>query len=277
MPSPVLAAHTFGFVWQANAEEAIAALGEAGFRHVELMATPPHFDPWRDDPEEIRRIRTTLEKHGMTLLALDLASSDINLASPSRNVVDFAVDAYGRAAARGAELGARWLCVGSGRRHALLSHVNGHLMATFRPAFDRICAEARRLGLGVMLENHPQGLLAEARAIKAFLTAPGYDDVGVIYDVANAFAIGEDPVAGLETLWSRVGIVHLSDSPRGAWRHDSIGSGDIDFADIANLMRRRGFGGAVVLEILSDRPMEGLLDGVARLRAAGLMVRDIRP
>jgi len=40
----------------------------------------------------------------MSLLALDLASSDINLASPSADVVDFAVDAYARGIDRGAEL-----------------------------------------------------------------------------------------------------------------------------------------------------------------------------
>jgi hypothetical protein len=37
----------------------------------------------------------------------------------------------------------------------------------------------------------------------------------VIYDVANAFAIGEGLVGGLKSLWPRLGIVHLSDSPKG--------------------------------------------------------------
>jgi deoxyribonuclease-4 len=54
----------------------------------------------------------------------------------------------------------------------------------------------------------------------------------VIYDVANAVAINGDPVAGLETLWPRLGIVHLSDSPKGQWRHDPIGTGAVDFAAI---------------------------------------------
>ncbi len=222
MKSPALGAHTFGFVWRSSAPEAIEALGEAGFRHVELMATPPHFDPWRDDPSLTQTLRTLLRSYDMSLIALDLASSDINLASPSRDVVDFAVDAYIRAIARAAELGARSICVGSGRRHALLSSVNEQLMTTFKPAFARTYAEARRRGVGVALENHPQGLLADAPTIGAFLSAEGYGDVSVIYDVANAFAIGEDPVRGLETLWPRVDVIHFSDSPRGQWRHDPL-------------------------------------------------------
>ncbi|GGF04288.1 hypothetical protein GCM10011611_07110 [Aliidongia dinghuensis] len=270
MTIAVLGAHTFGFVWQAAPEEAIDRIGAAGFRQVQLMATPPHFDPWVSDAARTRRLRTILERHGLTLLALDLASSDINLASPAKDVVDFAVDAYVRTIDRAAELGARGICVGSGRRHALLARANLQLMEVFRPAFARIHAAAERCRLDVMLENHPQGLLADAATIDRFLHDEGYGSVQVIYDVANAFAIGEDPVAGLDRLWPRLGVIHLSDSPKGQWRHDPIGSGEIDFTAIANLLGQRGYTGAVVLEILSEAPMQGLIDGVAALKAAGL-------
>ena len=267
-------AHTFGFVWDCLAGQAFERIAEAGFRHVQLMATPPHYDPWTNDAALTRRLRSILDRNGMTLLALDLASSDINLASASADVVDFAVDAYARTIDRAAELGAKWICVGSGRRHALLTRANDRLMESFRPAFARIHAKAQQRGIDIILENHPQGLLADAQTIAGFLDAEGYSSIPVIYDVANAFAIGEDPVAGLKTLWSRLGIVHLSDSPRGQWRHDPIGTGAIDFSAIAASMREKGFEGAVVLEILSDSPLRGLTDGVAALRANGFVFEE---
>jgi len=270
-----LGAHTFGFVWRSNAAEAFEALGEAGFRHVQLMATPPHFDPWRSDASRTRTLRSLLGRYRLSLIALDLASNDVNLASPSRDVVDFAVDAYTKAIARAADLGARSICVGSGRRHALLASANERLMTTFKPAFARIHVEARRRGVGVALENHPQGLLADAETIEAFLSAEGYDDVRVVYDVANAFAIGEDPVRGLETLWPRIDVVHISDSPRGEWRHDPIGSGAIDFSAVGEVLRVREFAGTVLLEILCEKPVEGLVDGVVRLEAAGLPIERL--
>lgn len=274
MPLPLLGAHTFGFVWNSTADEALERLGEAGFRHVQLMATPPHYDPWKQDSGSTKRLQSILGRHGMSLLALDLASNDINLASPSDDVVDFSVDAYARAIDRAAELGAKWICVGSGRRHALLARANDRLMETFRPAFARIHTKAEKRGICTILENHPQGLLADAQAIAQFLDGEGYSSIPVIYDVANAFAIGEDPVAGLATLWSRLGIVHLSDSPRGQWRHDPIGTGAIDFSAIATFMGDKGFEGIVVLEILSDAPLRGLTDGVAALRANGFAFQE---
>jgi len=277
MTAQALGAHTFGFVWQGDAAAAFEQIGAAGFRQIQLMATPPHFDPWVADAGRTARLRGILDRYGMSLLALDLASSDVNLASPSRDVVDFAVQAYERAIERASELGARWICVGSGRRHALLPKANHQLMETFRPAFARLREAAQRRGVDVILENHPQGLLADATTIDRFLEAEGDGSVRVIYDVANAFAIGEDPVAGLDRLWPRLGIVHLSDSPKGQWRHDPIGSGEIDFPAIASLLGRRRYAGDIVLEILSEAPLPGLVDGVAALEAAGLRSSKLRP
>ncbi|KYG18950.1 hypothetical protein SE92_00625 [Bradyrhizobium sp. AT1] len=271
MTLPVLGAHTFGFAWDCAADAAIERLASAGYRTVQLMATPPHFDPWREDAARTRRIRAALEGHGLSLLALDLASSDINLASPAPHVVDFAVDAYSAAIDRAAELGARWICVGSGRRHALLAKANDRLMVSFRDAFARIHDKAERAGVPIILENHPQGLLASAADIVRFLDVEGYAGMPVIYDVANAVAIGEDPVEGLKALWPRLRIVHLSDSPKAQWRHDPIGSGEIDFAAIATLLRQRGYDGRIVLEILSDQPLKDIDEGAAILERQGLV------
>ncbi|AND89013.1 MULTISPECIES: sugar phosphate isomerase/epimerase family protein [Bradyrhizobium] len=270
MTLPVLGAHTFGFAWDCVAEDAIERLAAAGYRTIQLMATPPHFDPWVQDAARTRRIRALIERHCLSLLALDLASSDINLASPSQHVVDFAVSSYVATIDRAAELGARWICVGSGRRHALLAKANDRLMVSFRDAFARIYDKAERAGVPVILENHPQGLLASAADITRFLDAEGYAGMPVIYDVANAVAIGEDPVEGLRALWPRLGIVHLSDSPKGQWRHDPIGSGEIDFAAIAALLRQRAYEGRIVLEILSDQPLKDIDEGAAILKRQGL-------
>lgn len=264
-----LAAHTFGFVWQDSAEATFEAIAGAGFRHLQLMAAPPHFDPWRDDPERTGRLREIMAAHGLRLIAGDLASSDVNLASASPEVLNFSVDAYRRLARRCAELGAAAVCVGSGRRHALLARVNERLMEGFRRAFREIVREARDHGLTVALENHPQGLLADAAAIRRFVEEEAFGDVGVIYDVANAVAIGEDPVEGLALLAPHLEVVHLSDSPPGQWRHDPIGSGTIDFRAIGQALRRQDFRGAVVLEILSETPLADLVDGASRIAAAG--------
>ena len=260
-------AHTFGFIWSHQPEAAIAAIAAEGCSCVQLMATPPHFDPWREDAVRTKALRAALSREKLDLLALDLASNDVNLASPSDEVRAFAVDAYRRAIARAVELGAPAVCIGSGRRHALFPGADAQLMDGFRRAFADVHAHGERQGVKLLIENHPQGLLAQAAAIAAFLAEEGYDDVGVIYDVANALAAGEAPAEGLAKLASRIAIVHLSDTPRAGWRHDPIGSGEVDFAGVAQSLRQAQFSGPVVLEIIADLPAQAIASGVGRLEA----------
>ncbi len=269
MPLPVLGAHTFGFVGHADPAAAIAQIAGLGLKAVQLMAAPPHYDPWISDDPRDDAIRAALAAHALPLLALDLASSDINLASAAPAVVAFAENAYIRLLHRAKALGAPHICIGSGRRHALMA-ASG-LPETFRAAFRRIRAEGERLGVGLLLENHPQGLLASAEAMCAFLDAEGDQDTRIIYDVANAFSIDEDPATGLTALGDRLAIVHLSDSPKGGWRHDPIGSGDIPFPRIACALQDTGFSGPLVLEILSPSPLADLERGREALRAAGFL------
>jgi deoxyribonuclease-4 len=41
-------------------------------------------------------------------------------------------------------------------------------METCRAAFTRIYTKAQQCGIGIILENHPQGLLADASTIAGF-------------------------------------------------------------------------------------------------------------
>lgn len=127
-----------------------------------------------------------------------------------------------------------------------------------------------RAGIPIIPENHPQGLLASAADIVRFLDDEGYADMPVIYDVANAVAIGEDPVEGLRTLWPRLGIVHLSDSPKGQWRHDPIGSGEIDFAAIAGRTEAACLRGRIVPKSCRSCRFRTSGEGAAALQRQGL-------
>lgn len=264
-----LGAHTFGFILSDDPETAFAAIAAQGCTCLQLMATSPHFDPWASDPARTRRLRAALAREKLDLLALDLASNDVNLASPSADVRAFSVAAYRSAIARATELGAPAVCIGSGRRHTLFPGADARLMDGFRRAFADVQECARRANVRLVLENHPQGLLARADATDTFLSREGHDDIGVIYDVANALAAGEEPAEGVARLASRLSIIHLSDTPRGGWRHNPIGAGDIDFRAFGAALQAIGFAGPVVLEIIADDPARGIADGVAQLEKAG--------
>ena len=260
-------AHTFGFVWSCDAAEAVARLAAVGVRQFQLMGMAPHLDPWTPDPARLAQLRATVAACGGEVLAIDLPSSDSNLASLSPRTVDASVALYTQALEVGAAVGARWLTINSGRSHALLPPPDDRLRDVFRGALVRLVAAAEARGMRILIENIPGMVLPDARSLRTFLDQDDHGLVDVLYDVANAAAIGEDPVAGIETLGERIRVLHLSDAPRGAWRHDPIGSGGIDFPAILRTARRLRYDGAVVLEIIGADPLAAFCESRARILA----------
>jgi deoxyribonuclease-4 len=264
-----LAAHTFGFVWHETAEATLEKIAQLGISRIQLMASPPHFDPWQNDKARTRRLRDIIRRHDLTVLAGDLSSADVNLASPSREARTFAIDAYTSLIERCTELDARFVCVGSGRANVIQDGANAHLLPLFQESFDILARKAKIHGLNVLLENQPHGLLAKAETIAAFLAGYSPGDVQCAYDVANAYAIGEDPAEWLPRLEHHLAVVHLSDSPRNTWRHDPVGTGTIDFVQVKEALVRIGYTGPVVLEIQSATPLESLRQSRDALVAKG--------
>ncbi|MBS0561854.1 MAG: sugar phosphate isomerase/epimerase [Proteobacteria bacterium] len=264
-----LGAHTFGFIWDASAQAATERLIEAGFHHIEYLATAPHLDAWRTDRATLAALRRTVEAGGGSVVTVDMPSSESNLASPNPEVVDFAVSAHLKLLDLASELGAPWFTVNSGRRHGLLPPPDGRLLHVYRGALERLVRAAEPRGVRVMLENIPGMLLAESPAAKAFLDANDYGMVDVLFDVTNAAAAGEAPADGIRLLGDRIKLVHLSDAPAGQWRHDPIGTGAIDFAAIRAALREIGYAGGVMIEAISADTLADLIASRDRLHGMG--------
>lgn len=259
--------HTFGFVWNAMAADAVDLLADAGFRKFQLLASDPHFNIRDHGSADWTRLRNSIAAAGGTLVALDLPVGDYNLASPMPDVTEFAIGAYKRAIEAAAFLAAPYVTVSSGRKHALIAAAPGVLEGVVIDCLARLADHAAQHDIRLLFENHPIGVFPDAASIRTMLDRCGRDNIDIVYDVANARAIGEDPCVGLEMLKERVRIVHLSDAPEGSWQHAPIGSGDIDFGSILKTIERIGFDGHVVIEIISDNPLADAVASRAHLQA----------
>jgi deoxyribonuclease-4 len=127
----LLGAHTFGFLWQTDVATAVEDLAEEGFRRFQLLALPPHLDVWNPSSTAIKRLEAAVRSSNGEILAIDLPSSETNLASASGQTVDFAVSAYAAVIEVAATLRARWVTINSGRRHALSAPPDGRLVDIF--------------------------------------------------------------------------------------------------------------------------------------------------
>ena len=190
-------------------------------------------------------LRAAAEEAGVDLYVhapyiVNVASTNNRIRIPSRKLLQQHMDAA-------AEIGARGLIV-----HG------GHVEKTDDPAkgFDnwRKAVEATDLKIPLLIENTAGGDNAMARHLDriagvwdAVSQADGSDQVGFCLDTCHAWAGGIELPTAVEKVRSitgRIDLVHANDSrdafDSGADRHANFGSGQLDAADFAGLVRDAG-------------------------------------
>ena len=253
-PLPV-GANTMSFMWRAPAREALETLAREGYRRFEVMAQRPHLDPMMKRAE-VAAFGRFLRDAGLTVETINLPSLDQNLASASPEMRDYTVRLFQRLIAIAEVIGASGVVTVTGRVNPLIAPARRDLESWFDDAFARVLRAADASGVRLWLENIPMGVYPRADQLIAFADRVDSPLVGICYDVANAHFIGEDAAAGLRKVRSRLGIVHLSDTGREAWRHDPVGRGSCDFAGFGAALREIGYAGTSMLEIVADPPVE---------------------
>jgi hydroxypyruvate isomerase len=108
---------------------------------------------------------------------------------------------------------------------------------------------AEKAGVVLLLESVdrarlPDMLLHHVADACEIVDAVDSPAVRLIFDTAHVQAMDGEVVRQLETAWDRIAIVQLADTPGRI----EPGSGEIDFAAVLGMLRRRRFRGLVELE-----------------------------
>ncbi len=268
--NPQHAVNTFSYIWTHDAESCLRHLATMGFSRFELLLTAPHLWPADADAAARARLSATARALGATIVSLNAGGFDNNLASPAADVRRFAIEYLRRVIDLASDLGGAGVVMSPGVGRPLLAPPREWLAGWFRAAMDELVPLARRRGVRLLLENIPFAFLPRASDVMAAVAPYPAEQVGLVYDVANAAFIREDPVAGLATLRPRLALVHLSDTPLDVWRHDEIGTGVVDFAGFAAALRSAGYDGPLVFEIAGadpDRQIPASVDAWERAAA----------
>ena len=266
-PLPI-GVNTMSFMWHTSARETLETLARQGYRRFEVMAQPPHLDPMMDNAQ-MKEFARFLRAAQLTVETINLPSLDQNLASASPQMREYSVRLFERLIALAEAVGAQAIITVTGRVNPLITPPREAVESWFGEAFARVLPIAERSGVELWLENIPMGVYPRADQLIAFADRIGSNAVGICYDIANAHFIGEDPVAGLEQVRSRLKIVHLSDTRHDAWRHDPVGYGSCDFAGFGQKLRNIGYAGTSMLEIVGDPPVEQIVESHGKLSAWG--------
>jgi L-ribulose-5-phosphate 3-epimerase len=258
--------NTYSYIRSCRADACVPRLLDLGFREFELMVHPGHLWPGIDDAA---RLRPAWAAGGARVVTLNMPNIDINVAGEAEEMRRYSLAMLTGVVRLAGELGVPGIVIGPGKANPLFPAPAEELTGHFFKALDVLAPLAKSCGTALWAENMPFAFLPGIDALCGALDRYGDDTIGIVYDVANAWFIGEDLRAGLARCGERLKLVHLSDTGRQHYRHDPVGQGSVPFAEIPALLREAGYRDKPMLEIISLDPDADIVDSVARLDAMG--------
>jgi len=205
----------------------------------------------------------------LRVISVNPSFADINLVSTNPEFRELSERQLLANIELAADLGAEYVVVIPGRRHALAPAPDEAARAVLDQGLDRLLARADQLDVTLALENSPYGYLGRAADLAQVAEAYDSPRLRLTYDVANALAI-EDPAEGVRAAAKYLALAHVSDTWRDTWAHTAAGTAEVDFGGFAAALQEAGFAGPTVYELVDGLdPAPRLPAGLATLAAAG--------
>ena len=263
--------NTYSYIMSHTAEACLGELAEAGFTQFELMMYPGHAWPAEWDAGQRRSFRSFLDRHGLRVVTLNQPNIDINLAGAAPEMRAYSTAIVASILRLAGDLGVPGVVVGPGKENPLFPAPRARLIESFHQALDQLAPVAKSAGTQILMENMPFAFLPDANGLLDAVESYGDPDIGILYDIANAAFIKEDIPPALRRIGARLKLVHLSDTGPEIYRHDPIGLGSIDFAEVRRDLAAIGWTDWPCLEIISpgDQPTRVIVDSVRKLQALG--------
>lgn len=271
MPNRDYVINTYAYTLTHTAEQCLTELSDAGFDTFEVMMYPGHVWPPALDQGGRKALKQFLRERSLTVRSLNQPNIDINLAAATDEMWAYSVSILRQIVELAADLEATDVIVGPGKVNPLMPAPQERVIGRFYKSLDVLAPLAKSLGVRLLVENMPFAFLPAIDRMMEVVEEYGAEEIGVIYDIANAAFIRENFRHGLERCGSRLKMIHLSDTGTDAYKHDPIGRGTIDFRAAADDALAIGWADRPVLEIIgvSPNPTEEIINSVTLLDAAG--------
>ena len=244
--------NTFSYLWSSTAIDAIAELADNGYETFEVPISSPHCWPDEISISERSAIGAKLSEYGARVRSLNAGGYDINLASPGANMRLKSIEHVKSVI----DLAAAWdvpeVVISPGTRRPMIPPSLERAYGWMYESLGSLIPLAKQAGTRLLLENTPYCFTPTVRDLAGIVSTVNDDVLKIVYDVANAAYIREDPVAGLLSNQESIALVHISDTSLETWGHDPIGTGVVDFEGLGGAVEATCGVSNVVLEIIRE-------------------------
>ena len=229
-------------------DDVLRSIHEAGFSRVELVSVPAHCDHFKPDMDDagVEALLAQLDRYGLKLSCLGCHTG-----LTTQEAVETFKGAINLAPKLGMDIVVNSIAGPSGHEEDLdgfFEHVGGAL------------EYARQKGVTIALELHGNHS-GNGRSMLNLIRRVGHSNLKVNYDTANCVLHGGVwPYEDLQATLPEVVNIHLKDKigGKGVWNFPPIGSGQIDFDRVFQILSRGGYSGSISIEIEFELPSIGV-------------------
>jgi sugar phosphate isomerase/epimerase len=222
--------------------EEIAWMAEMSLDFIDLTLEPPATPSWKVDPRAIRR---ALDATG--LQAVGHTAYYLAIASPLEGIRQCAVAELRRCIEVFAEIGVSWMNIHPDRYAPM--HDRPFFIERNLQSLEELLPVARKLGVGLMLENLPHDFNTVEQLADLLQPLP---DIGFHLDIGHAnLRVAHSTADELILAFaSRLRHVHLHDNKGGdADLHLPLGAGSVDAVRHLGTLKASGYDGTITLEV----------------------------
>jgi len=261
---------TFSYLWSATAIDTICNLSRSGFNVFEIPISSPHCWPDEMTPAMRSEAKKRLQDCAATVRSLNAGGYDINLASPGASVRRRSIDHIKQVIDLAFDWDAVDVVISPGTRRPMISPPLPKTLGWLYESMDILLPRAEQAGVRLLLENTPYCFRPTFDELVGVVNEVNSEKLKIVYDVANAAYIEEDPVACLLSGHSAIELVHISDTGLKEWGHDPIGTGVINFEDLGRAVEATCKSENAVLEIIREKePLGEINNGIEELQKRG--------
>ena len=254
--------------------EAVKLIAQTGFRGVEIMCDRPHLYPPDANSQDLEKFRQLLENLKLTITNLNCFTLFAvgNTWLPSwieqdekrrQERIDHTLNCLDLAHFLGCP------CISVPPGGPLVEMDTKASLNLFRQGLEKVIPKAQELDVSILIEPEPGLLIENSLQMSLFIKEIESRHIGVNFDVGHFFCVGEAPENALETLFEKVGHIHIEDiASTRVHKHLIPGLGAIDYNAFFKRLRELKYKKDVCLELYTytKTPCQAGLKSIENLK-----------
>lgn len=180
--------------------------------------------------------------------------ADINIASPSKPLLNASINRLAQSMAYASDLNAKLWVLHPGAKTGISGFYPGEDWNQNVQTLGQLHETAEKQGLNIAIENLPEKygfIMKNPEDFQRFYKETNLNDIGLVLDVGHA-NLENQVIRFLKSLPDKIVLMHLSDNMGENDQHLGIGNGKIDWQQFAGTLEEIAYDKKIIIEAIEN-------------------------